>query len=230
MVDIFWLGHGSFELRIDSGEVILIDPWIQGNPKYPVGHSIDRADAILITHGHFDHCGGDVEMLAKKFAAPVVAIHEIATFLAGKGVASTRGMNKGGTQQAGSVAVTMTHAIHSSSFSENGQIVYAGEAAGYVLTFADKRVAYFSGDTTVFGDMALIEELYKPELAFLPIGDHYTMGPREAALACRLIKAKQVIPMHWGTFPALTGTPQKLAELAPTTKVVRIEPGERFSW
>ena len=162
MVEIVWLGHGSFELTLESGEVILIDPWVTGNPKYPAGHKIDRVDAILITHGHFDHTA-DVVRLAKEFSAPVVAIHEIGEWLATKGVTTARGKNKGGTQQVGSVA------IHSSSVTENGQIVYLDEAAGFVLTFADGRSAYFAGDTTGFGDMALIEELYKPELAFLPI-------------------------------------------------------------
>ena len=232
MVDIIWLGHGSFELKTPSGEVFLIDPWFTGNPKYPADHKIHQVDAILVTHGHSDHVA-DLIDTAKKFKAPVVCIHEIGEWLKGKGVDTARPMNKGGTQQVGSVAVTMTQAIHSSSITEDGQIIYLGEAAGYVLTFADGRVAYFAGDTTVFGDMSLIEQLYQPELAFLPIGDHYTMGPREAALAARLVKAKTVFPMHWGTFPLLTGTPAKVSEWLKDTseiEVLSVAPGQLVKW
>ena len=140
-------------------------------------------------------------------------------------------MNKGGTQQAGSVKVTMTHAVHSCGISEDdGTIVYGGEAAGYVLTFEDGRVIYFAGDTNVFSDMALIAELYKPDLAFLPIGDLYTMSPREAAVACRLLAAPTVIPMHFGTFPPLTGRPDGLQALAKNTKVWELQPGKTVTW
>jgi L-ascorbate metabolism protein UlaG (beta-lactamase superfamily) len=119
-------------------------------------------------------------------------------------------MNKGGSQKVGDVTVTMTHAVHSCGILDDGKIIYGGEAAGYVLHLADGRTIYFAGDTNVFSDMHLIEQLYHPELAFLPIGDLYTMSPREAAMACRLLKAQRVIPMHFGTFPPLTGTPAQL--------------------
>lgn len=229
MVEITWLGHSSFQLRLESGEVILLDPWLEGNPKHPQGFHLSRVDAILVTHGHFDHIASVVDS-AKKFDAQVFAIHEIATWLSSKGVGRTVGMNKGGTVDvAGGLKATMTHALHSSTIQDGEQMIPAGEAAGFVLHFADGRTAYFAGDTAVFGDMKLIAELYAPELCFLPIGDHYTMGPREAALACRLLNPKTVIPMHWGTFPALAGRPAQLAEHV-AAKVWELTPGVPVKW
>ena len=228
MLEITWLGHGTFQLRLDSGEVLLIDPWIEGNPAYPQSHALSKVDVILVTHGHFDHIQ-EVAPLAKKFSPKVVAIYEIAHWLGSKGVANVSEMNKGGSQQVGPVTVTMTHAIHSGGIMDEGRFIYAGDACGYVLRFADGRVAYFAGDTTVFSDMALIAELYNPELVFLPIGDLYTMGPREAAVACRLLKPKKVIPMHFGTFPPLTGRPEELAKLVDC-EVWPLEPGKPVQW
>src|ERR1035441_5480809 len=184
-MEITWLGHGTFQFRLPSGQVIVMDPWIEGNPAYPPGHQIPRVDTICISHGHFDHIH-DAVPLAARFSPEVVAIFETATWLESKGVKNTRAMNKGGSQNVGEVTVTMTHAVHSCGILDEGRIVYGGEAAGYVLRFADNRALYFAGDTNVFSDMALIEQLYQPELVFLPIGDLFTMGPREAALACRL--------------------------------------------
>ncbi len=231
MVEITWLGHSSFQLRLTTGEVVLIDPWLEGNPKHPAGFALSRVDAILVTHGHFDHIAS-VESTAKRFKAQVVAIHEIATWLGTKGVETCVGMNKGGTCTVAGVKVSMTHAFHSSSIQDGDRVIPAGEAAGYVMEFADGRCAYFAGDTAVFGDMRLIADIYKPELCFLPIGDHYTMGPREAAVACRLLQAKTVIPMHWGTFPVLAGRPDQLAAEIEGggTRVWTLEPGVPVNW
>jgi L-ascorbate metabolism protein UlaG (beta-lactamase superfamily) len=231
-MQITWLGHGTFQFQLPSGEVILVDPWVDGNPKFPGGHQFTRVDAILITHGHFDHVH-DAVPLARKFSPAVVAIYEICQWLESKGVKNTQPMNKGGSQKVGQVTVTMTHAIHSCGILDDGKIIYGGEAAGYVMRFTDGRALYFAGDTNVFTDMQLIERLYQPELAFLPIGDLFTMSPREAAAACRMLKVKKVIPMHFGTFPPLTGTPQKLAELIkdlPGTQVWPLEPGKTVEW
>jgi len=230
-MQITWLGHGTFQFRLPSGQVILIDPWTDGNPAYPKGYEIQRVDTICITHGHFDHIH-DAVPLAKRFSPEVVAIYETCHWLESKGVANLRAMNKGGSQKVGDVTVTMTHAVHSCGILDGDKIVYGGEAAGYVLRLPDNRSVYFSGDTNVFGDMHLIEQLYRPELAFLPIGDLFTMSPKEAALACTLLKPRRVIPMHFGTFPALTGQPAQLRDLVADlgTEVWPLEPGNPVEW
>ena len=208
-----------------------MDPWTEGNPSYPRGFQIARVDTICISHGHFDHIH-DAVPLAKRFTPQVVGIFETCHWLESQGVANTRPMNKGGSQRAGGVTVTMTHAVHSCGILDEGKIIYGGEAAGYVLQLPDGRALYFAGDTNVFADMQLIEQLYHPELAFLPIGDLYTMSPREAALACRLLKSKKIVPMHFGTFPALTGRPEQLADLIRDlpAQVWPLEPGNPVEW
>ena len=232
MIQITWLGHGTFQFNLDSGEVFLMDPWIEGNPAYPAGHKLDRLDAMLITHGHFDHIH-DAVPLARRFSPSVVAIFETCAWLESKGVKNTMPMNNGGSQRVGPLTVTMTHAVHSCGIQDNGAIIYGGEAAGYVLELPDSRRVYFAGDTNVFTDMQLIQQIYRPQLAFLPIGDLFTMSPREAAVACSLLKPEKVIPMHWGTFPPLPGTPDRLVELlgpASGTKVWPLKIGEPVGW
>ncbi len=226
MVEITWLGHGTFQLGLESGETIVLDPWIDGNPAYPKEFEIKRVDTIVISHGHFDHIH-DAIPLAKKFSPQVVAIYETCHWLESKGVKNCCAMNKGGTQKVGELGLTMTHAIHSCGILDGDQIVYGGEAAGYILYLPDGRRIYFAGDTNVFSDMALIQELYEPQLAMLPIGDLFTMSPREAALACKMLKVETVIPMHFGTFPALTGTPE---QLDVTARVWPLTPGLTVKW
>jgi L-ascorbate metabolism protein UlaG (beta-lactamase superfamily) len=233
MCEITWLGHGTFQLRFPTGEVVLIDPWLNGNPSYPKNHTLDRLDVMLITHGHFDHVADAVE-LARKFQPQVIANYEICTWLASKGVENTCGMNKGGGQSAGPMRVTMTHALHSSGISDNGALVYGGEAGGYILHLPGGRNAYFAGDTAIFSEMQLYRELYAPELAFLPIGDLFTMSPREAALAAKLLGVRTVIPMHYGTFPPLIGRPEQLAGLlnqqGTPVEVWTLEAGHPVAW
>jgi L-ascorbate metabolism protein UlaG (beta-lactamase superfamily) len=232
MLRITWLGHSSFQLELESGETYLLDPWIEGNPSYPTSHKISRVDAILVSHGHGDHFQA-VEPLAKQYGATVVANYEVYLYLKARGVTGVSPMNKGGTQAVGPLGITMTHALHSSSIEdEQGNVVYAGDPAGFVLHLPGGRRAYFAGDTAVFGDMALIAELYAPELCFLPIGDLFTMGPAEAAMAVKLLKPKTVIPMHWGTFPFLTGRPEDLSARVANqgVNVWTLEPGVAVTW
>jgi L-ascorbate metabolism protein UlaG (beta-lactamase superfamily) len=227
-LSITWLGHGTFLLVSPGGKRIVIDPWLDGNPSCPADRKkIEAADLILVTHGHFDHTG-DVLAVARATGAPVVAIYELAAWLEAKGLKNLSPMNKGGTQTVAGIGVTMVDAKHSSSVIEDGRIIYLGEPCGYVLRFEDGLVAYFAGDTAVFSDMRLIGEIYEPALAFLPIGDHFTMDPVQAAKAVELVGVKRVVPMHYGTFPILTGTPARLRELVASrgVEVVELRPGQ----
>lgn len=223
---ITWLGHASFSVRTPGGKTVLFDPWYTGNPSFPESNKPTKADVMLVSHGHSDHIT-DAASVAKSTGATVVAIWEIYSWLQGKGVQNLEPMNKGGTIEVKGLRITMTDARHSSSFDENG-IVYLGEPAGFVVRLENGQTIYYAGDTSLFGDMKLIGEIYKPDIAFLPIGDRFTMGPDTAAIAAKWLGVKQVVPMHWGTFPLLTGTPEQLKEhLAGTSiQVLELKPGE----
>jgi L-ascorbate metabolism protein UlaG (beta-lactamase superfamily) len=223
---ITWLGHSAFSVRTPGDKLILFDPWYTGNPSFPEGAGPTKADLILVSHGHSDHIT-DAAAVAKQTGATVVGIWEVTSWLGAKGVQHLEPMNKGGTITAKGLRITMTEAIHSSSFDENG-IVYLGEPAGFVVKLENDQAIYFAGDTALFSDMKLIRELYKPDIAFLPIGDRFTMGPDTAAMAARWLGVRQVVPMHWGTFPLLTGTPEQLKQHLSGTniEVLELAPGE----
>ena len=224
-IKLTWLGHATFRVETPEGKIAIIDPWVMGNPKCPpADKKVERVDVLLCTHGHGDHIGDAVE-IAKRHKPIVVGIPELCRWLGTKGVAQLAEMNKGGTQSVGGITVTMVHADHSCGISDGDQMVYGGEACGFVIEFSNGVKIYHAGDTNVFGDMQIIRELYAPEIVMLPIGDHYTMSPREAAYACRLLRPKTVIPMHFGTFPVLTGTPAQLQKLVPEFEVVEMKPG-----
>lgn len=224
---ITWLGHSTVLIQTAKGTNILIDPFIAQNPKYPKDFVLpEKIHYILLTHGHGDHIS-DVVPVAARHGSTVVAIYELAAYVAGKGVANTIGMNLGGTVQLDDVAATMVEAKHSSAAEDETGTHYVGVAAGYVLSVADGPVLYHAGDTAVFGDMKLIAELYRPEVAMLPIGGHFTMGPKEAALAARYLEPKIILPIHYGTIPELKGTPEELAAVVDAkVQVVRWAPGE----
>lgn len=218
---ITWLGHAGFE--IEDRRNVVIDPFIKGNPLAP---DIElEPDIMAVTHGHADHLGDAVE-IAQETGATLVAIHEIANYAAGKGV-EAEGMNMGGTIEVNDVQFTMTQAWHSSGIDAAEFGFSGGDPAGYVIE--DRARVYHAGDTALFSDMRLIGDLYRPEVMLVPIGDRFTMGPREAALAVSWVRPEIAIPMHYDTFEAVEQDPDEFAELVEglcDTEVVVLEPGE----
>ena len=221
------LGHAG--LRVETGELrLLFDPWLSSNPSCPDSmRKPPKVDLILASHGHFDHIE-DLVACARESGAPVVGIFELCDWLSRKGIANAAPMNKGGSQDILGLRVTMTDARHSSGYFDNGHMVYMGEPAGFVVRLEDEMSIYYSGDTCLFSDMRLIGEMYSPTIAFLPIGDRFTMDPMQAAKACEWLGVKQVVPMHWETFPLLTGTPAALKALVEPhgVQVLELKPGE----
>ena len=225
---ITWLGHSTFVITTPGGRRIVTDPWLEGNPACPPDRRrIDAADVILLSHGHSDH-SSDVVPVARATGAPVIAVFELARWLERKGLQEVVGMGIGGTVKVAGLEISMVPAVHSSSVEENGTTVYAGPPTGFVVRMENGQAFYFAGDTALFGDMRLIGEIHAPDVAFLPIGDHYTMGPEAAARACALLGVRQVVPMHYGTFPVLTGTPERLKQLLDPAgiDVLVLEPGQ----
>ena len=231
-LQVTWLGHGTFKFRTPGGKSILIDPWVQGNPACPDDQKqLGALDTILVTHAHFDHIGDAVTVARETHPQHVVSIVELGNWLTGKGVENIVSFNKGGTLDLGEFRATMVHADHSCGITDGDQTLYGGEAVGYVLRFDSGLCLYFAGDTNVFGDMRIIGELYHPQVAILPIGDYYTMGPHEACYATGLLGVQAVIPAHYATFPILTGRPSTLrAELDRVglshVEVAEMHPGQ----
>jgi len=226
-VQLTWFGHSAFQAVSPGGKVLLVDPWLENPKAPPKAREINRVDLILISHGHSDHLGNAVE-IARRTGATVLAIYEVCQYLASAGVARTQALNKGGSFTLSGIRITMVDARHSSAIEDRGAMISGGEAAGFVMEFENGTTLYHAGDTSLFMDMKLIGQMERPDVVLLPIGGLYTMGPREAAKACELLNPKRIIGMHYGTFPALSGTPAELRKCLPPRmkgKLLELEVG-----
>ncbi len=232
-IEITYMGHSTFKIKSSEGKTLIIDPWVDGNPMCPHElKKVEQVDILAITHAHYDHIG-DAVRIGSELQPKVVGIYETCAWLNSKGVQNILPMNKGGSQEVDGIKFTMLHADHSCGIKEDdGSIIYGGEAVSYVVEFENGFKVYHAGDTAVFSDMKLIAEIYKPELVMIPIGDVFTMSPLEASYACRFLNPKYVIPMHYGTFPLLTGTPEELKSLTQDIEnmdIIALKPGETLT-
>ncbi|MBP0481143.1 metal-dependent hydrolase [Sagittula salina] len=220
-MNITWLGHGSFRIEI-GGEVLLIDPWINGNPMMEgkdTAAAIDGATQILVSHGHFDHTADIVEV-SERTGAPVSAIYELGHALFAAGAKEGHAFNKGGTVNFGAVSVSLVPASHSSSMKVDDRLTYMGMECGFIIK-GEGRVLYYSGDTTAMADMGWFAEYYRPEIGILSAGGYFTMDMELAAWAAKkYFDFKTVIPCHYRTFPALEQSAEKLAAGLPGVQVI----------
>lgn len=222
-VQLTWLGHGSFRFDSPGGKRVYVDPFFD-NPNCPEDEKQpERMDILVLTHGHSDHVGNSVELI-NQFKPTVIGMLELVDWLGNQGaeVGDMPGTNKGGTREVEGIRFSMTDAKHSSS---GPNLEYMGDPAGFVIEVENGTKLYFAGDTSVFGDMQLISRIYEPDVAILPIGDYFTMGPKEASIALELLGVSRCVPCHYGTFPVLTGTPEELAKLTDVELLV-MQPGE----
>lgn len=213
---ITWLGHATIRLTLPDERVCLIDPWLAGNPSCPKEHeSPARCDVILLTHGHFDHIG-DVKTLIARFDPSVVGAVELCAVLEKQiGRGRFKPMNTGGTQTVDGLRVSLTQAFHSSSVDSPDGPLYAGMPNGLIVDVDGLATLYHAGDTDVFSDMKLIARLHEPKVCFLPIGDHFTMGARGAALAAEMLAPRAIVPIHYRTFPLLAQSADALRDALP---------------
>ena len=223
MGKIRWLGHACFEIELMK-KILFVDPWLDGNPKAPIKSSgIKEADVVCVTHDHSDHLGDAVE-ICERTGATFVGIAELSGYARERGLKEAIGINVGGTVEVKGIAISMVQAFHSCS---------RGAPTGFIIKGEGKTI-YHAGDTGLFGDMRIIGEIHHPDIALIPIGDYYTMGPREAAEAVKLIKPAKVIPMHYQTFPVLVPSADEFIKLVrektPKVEVVALKPGETYQF